>query len=316
MLLAIAFMVIAALVVVAISNLTITEVGTARTLEKGTEAFAIADSAVERAIAVLRLDRDWSAQTGATANLDPAGVTFKPLVDQFQPGAGNAVNQPFPATASLGTYSIEIRKASTDPTNNIWVRALGTYAGVSRSIEVELHRLTPADFSTYSAGTYSSLRGGGGNVTVHGSAYFYSDLLLKAVQTGIYNDRAINVGDHALYNNQLFVGGTLDMSKGNASIGTRSQPMWAVHASHINNPSNNIFTYELDNVVPVITYPNVAGYIACLTGQSGCPTGLTVTAPGNALSSATGPMVICTGANQPSTTTDLTFGSTYFTSPR
>ena len=315
MLLAIAFMVIASLLIVAISNLTLTEVGTARTLEKGTVAFAIAGGAMERAIAVLRLDKDWSAQSGATANLDPAGVTFKPLVDQFQPGGGNAVNRPFPATAAIGTYSIEIRKAATDPTNNVWVRTLGTYGGASRSIEAELHRLTPADFSTYTAGTYSALKNGGGNVTIHGSAYFYSDLLIKAVKTGFYNDRGINAGDRAPYTNQLFVRGTLDMSKGNPSIGTQSQPMWAVHAGHINNPSKNIYTYELDNVVPVITYPNVAGYIACLTGQPGCPGGLTVTAPGNALSSGTGPMVICTGVNQPTTTTDLTLGSSYFYVP-
>jgi hypothetical protein len=315
MLLAIAFMVVSALVITALSNLVLSELGTSRTLEKGTEAFAIADSAVERAIAVLRLDKDWSDQAGATQHLDPVGVAFKPLVDQFQPGGGNAANQPFPANGPVGTYTIEVRKATLDPTNNIWVRTLGTYGGVSRSIEVELHRLTAADFSTYSAGTYSALTGGGGNVTIHGSAYFYSDLLIKSVQTGFYNDRAINVGDATPYTNQLFVRGTLDMSKGNASIGTSSQPMWSVHAGHIYNPSNNIYTYELDNVVPAITYPNVAGYIACLTGQAGCPTGMTVTAPGNALSSATGPMVICKGVNQPSTTTDLTFGSTYFYVP-
>jgi hypothetical protein len=315
MLLAIAFMVVMALIIVALSNLTISELATSHTLEKGDQAFAIADGAIERAIAVLRLDKDWSAQAGATANLDPAGAAFKPLVDQFQPGGGNAINQGFPSSAPVGTYSIEIRKAATDPTNNISIRALGSFGGVSRSIEIQLHRLTPADFTTYSAGTYSALKGGGGNVTIHGSAYFYSDLLIKAVQTGFYNDRAINVGDAAPFENQLFVRGTLDMSKGNATIGTSSQPMWAVHANHINNPSSNIHTYELDNVVPVITYPNVAGYIDCLTGQSGCPAGLTATPPGNALSSSTGPMVICKGVGQQSTTTDLTFGATYFFVP-
>jgi len=319
MLLAIAFMVIMALIIVALSNLTLSELATSQTLDKGNQAFAIADGAVERAIAVLRLDKDWSAQVGATANLDPAGAAFKPLVDQFQSGGGNAINQSFPANAPTGTYSIEIRKAAADPANNIWVRALGTFGGVSRSIEIQLHRLTPADFTTYSAGTYSALKGGGGNVTIHGSAYFYSDLLIKAVQTGFYNDRAINPGDVAPFENQLFVRGTLDMSKGNATIGTASQPMWAVHANHINNPSNNIHTYELDNVVPVITYPNVAGYISCLTGQPGCPSGLTVTPAGNALSAAAGPstppMVICNGVNQPATTSDLTFGGNYFFVP-
>jgi len=315
MLLAIAFMVVMALIIVALSNLTISELATSHTLEKGDQAFAIADGAIERAIAVLRLDKDWSAQAGATANLDPAGAAFKPLVDQFQPGGGNAVNQSFPSNAPVGTYSIEIRKAAADPINNIWIRALGSFGGVSRSIEMQLHRLTPADFTTYSAGTYSALKGGGGNVTIHGSAYFYSDLLIKAVQTGFYNDRAINVGDAAPFENQLFVRGTLDMSKGNPTIGTSSQPMWAVHANHINNPSKNIHTYELDNVVPVITYPQVAGYIDCLTGQSGCPAGLTATSPGNALSSPTGPMLICKGVGLPSTTTDLTFGTTYFFVP-
>ncbi|HLW58329.1 MAG TPA: hypothetical protein VKV57_00220 [bacterium] len=315
MLLAIAFMLITALIVVAISNLTISELGASRTLDKGTQAFTIADGAVERAVAVLRLDKDWSVKVGATQNIDTNGVNFKPLVDQFQPGGGNAVGQGFPAGNPIGTYSIEVREAAVDPTNNIWVRTLGTYGGVSRSLEVELHRLTPADFSTYSAGTYSALKGGGGNVTIHGSAYFYSDLLIKAVQTGFYNDRAINIGDPAPYTNQLFVRGTLDMSKGNASIGTSSQPMWGVHATHINNMSKNVYTDELDNVVPVISYPNVAGYIACLTGQPGCPAGVTATSPGNALSTTTGPMVICTGVSQPSTTTDLTFSGTYFYVP-
>lgn len=317
LLLAMVFTLVLGLITVALANLALSEIGAVQAVDRGVQAFAIADGAIERAKAILRLDPDWSDLAGATQNLDPSGTTFRPLYDPFQGKGrgGNAVNQPFPATNPVGTYTIEIRKASTDPTNNIWVRALGSYGGASRSIEVLLHRLTPVDFSAYSAGTYSPLQGGGGNVTIHGSAYFYSDLMLKAVQTGIYNDRAINPGDTPPYANQLYVRGTLDMSKGNPSIGTASQPMYGVHASHINNPSNNIYTLQLDNVVPVVQYPDVAGYIACLTG-SPCPPNVTVVPPGNALvGSPPSALVLCLGVGKPQQTPNLVFGATYFYVP-
>jgi hypothetical protein len=146
---------------------------------------------------------------------------------------------------------------------------------------------------------------------LHGSAYFYQDLGLKAVKTGIYNDRQILSTDLSPYSNQLYVRGTLDMSTGNSTVGTLSQPMYGVHAGALNLKSGgtaNLNTYELDNVVPSIPYPNVSGYISSL---------LTNKTYGNALTVSQAQMVICTGSGPytASTVTDITFGATYFFVP-
>jgi hypothetical protein len=315
LLLAIAFLLIMALITIALGNLTVSELATARSLDAGTRALAVADGAIERAIALLRLDPDWGATNGATKNLDTTGGSFKPLYDTVQ--GANAVNQAFPANASFATYTVEIKKGTTDPANNLWIRALGTYGNVSRAIEAYVHRLTPADMAVYSAGSYNAGSGGNGSTTFHGSAFFFSDALFKAgVQAGIYNDRPISMSDQPPYLNQLWVRGTLDTSKGNVNIGTQPQPMFGVHAGHINNPSKNIYTLEMDNVVPVINYPNVAGYITCLTGGV-CPSNVTVQTPANIAANtqmgickvtSTGPPVVY----QYTTATDLQFDSTVY----
>jgi hypothetical protein len=318
LLLAIVFALVMSLTVLALGDLVVSELAGAAAVDRGTVAFAIADGALERAREVLSLDPDWSDQQGATRYMDPSGSSFAPLYDPFQPGGGGAaVAQPFPAASPIGTYTIEIRRAQSQPQDTIWVRTLGAYQGASRSIEALLHRLSPSDFAAYSAATYAPLKGGGGNVTINGSAYFYSDLILKAVKTGVYNDRAINVGDLPPYLNQLYVRGTLDMSTGNPSVGTASQPMYGVHAGHI-NASKNLYTLILDNVVPAISYPDVAGYIACLaSGQ--CPAGVTVSPPGNALvGSPPTQMIICQQQGSswtPVVTQNLVFGSAAFFVP-
>src|SRR5579884_3232460 len=241
----------------------------------------------------------------------------------------NATNQAFPVSSSFGTYTIEFKEASSTNPNvnhdNIWVRALGTYGGVARSIEAYVERLTPANVgggapAVYSAGSYSTATNGNGSTTFHGSAYFYSDALLKGgAGAGVYNDRAINIGDTAPYLNQLWVRGTLDTSKGNVNIGTASQPMYGVHASHINNPSKNIYTDQEDNVVPTINPPNVAAYITCLNGGA-CPANVTVQSPGNVVSGSgtSSTTTICQksgSAYSPAQVTNLAFGGTAFFIP-
>jgi hypothetical protein len=312
----IAFSIVLAMITFALVNLSISEYATANSADQGMRAFYIADAAVERAITVLRADSNWNDGTGADKNAN--NTSWQPLYDAFQAGgAGNAVNQTYPAGggSGSGTYSVYIKRVAPGSPYNaadtIWIRTLGTSGSSTRSIEILLHRLTPLDFSVYSAQTFQ-VSNGGGNVTLHGSAYFYQDLGLKAVQTGIYNDRQIQSADLPPYTNQLYVKGTLDMSKGNSTVGTLSQPMYGVHAGALNLKSNgtqNLHTLELDNIVPSIPYPNVAGYItSVLTNQT----------YGNLLAVGQLTMAICTntgGVWTQSYTPGLTFGATEFTIP-
>ncbi|GEM_PF-1394378 len=328
LILAMVFMLIMALITVALGNLAVSELAGARSLDTGTRALAVADGAIERAVAFLKLAPDWSdTNNPLLKNLDTTGTNFKPMYDTV--AAANATNQAFPVNSSFGTYTIEFKEVSTTNPNvnhdNIWVRALGTYGGVSRSIEAYVERLTPANVgggapAVYSAGSYSTATNGNGSTTFHGSAYFYSDALLKGgAGAGVYNDRAINIGDTAPYLNQLWVRGTLDTSKGNVNIGTSSQPMYGVHASHINNPSKNIYTDEEDNVVPTINPPNVAAYITCLNGGT-CPSNVTVQSPGNVVSGSgtSSTTTICQKSGStysPAQVTNLAFSSTAFFIP-
>jgi len=312
----IAFSIVLAMITFALVNLSISEYATANSADQGMRAFYIADAAVERAITVLRADSNWNDATGAEKNAN--NTSWQPLYDAFQAGgAGNAVNQTYPAGggSGSGTYSIYVKQPATGSPYNaadtIWIRALGQTGSATRSIEVLLHRLTPLDFSVYSAQTFQ-VNNGGGNVTLHGSAYFYQDLGLKAVQTGIYNDRQILIGDLPPYTNQLYVKGTLDMSTGNSTIGTLSQPMYGVHAGALSlkgNGTQNLHTLELDNIVPAIPYPNVGGYItSVLSNQS----------YGNLLAVNQLTMATCTntgGVWTPSYTAGLTLGATEFTIP-
>ena len=310
-----AFSIILAMITFALVNLSISEYATANTADKGMRAFFIADAAVERAIAVLRADSNWNDGLGADKNAN--NTTWQLLYDSFQSGgAGNALNQTYPSGggAGSGTYSIYVKRPAAgspyNPAHTIWIRVIAKNGTATRSIETLLHRLTPLDFSVYSAQSYT-VSSGGGNVTLHGSAYFYQNLGLKAVKTGIYNDRQIQSSDLPPYTNQLYVQGTLDMSTGNSTVGTLSQPMYGVHAGSLNlknNGTQNLNTLELDNVVPSIPYPNVAGYITSL---------LTNKTYGNALNVGQTQLVICTGSGPytASTLTDVTFGSTYFFVP-
>ena len=310
-----AFAIILAMITLALVNLSISEYATANAADQGARAFYVADAGIERAITVLRADSNWNDGLGADKNAN--NTSWQPLYDSFQSGgAGNAVNQTYPSAggSGSGTYSIYVKRpvagGTYNPAHTIWIRAIGTQGRATRSIEVLLHRLTPLDFSVYSAQSYT-VSNGGGNVTLHGSAYFYQDLGLKAVKTGIYNDRQILSTDLAPYTNQLYVKGTLDMSTGNPSVGTLSQPMYGVHAGQLNlknNGSANLNTLELDNVVPSIPYPNVAGYISSL---------LTNKTYGNALTVNQAQLVICTGSGPytAQNVTDVTFGATYFFIP-
>ena len=310
-----AFSIVLAMITFALVNLTISEYATANAADQGMRAFFIADGGVERAIAVLRADANWNDGLGADKNAN--NTTWQLLYDAFQSGgAGNAVNQTYPSGggSGSGTYSIYIKRVAAgspyNPSHTIWIRAIGKNASATRSVEVLLHRLTPLDFSVYSAQSYT-VSNGGGNVTLHGSAYFYQNLGLKAVKTGLYNDRQILSSDLPPYTNQLYVAGTLDMSTGNSSVGTASQPMYGVHAGALNlknNGTQNLYTLELDNTVPSLPYPNVAGYISSL---------LTNKTYGNALTVTQTQMVICTGSGPyvPSTVANITFGSTYFFVP-
>jgi len=320
----IAFSIILAMITFALVSLTITEYATVNAADQGMRALYIADAAVERAITVLRTDSNWNDNpidtTGAEKNVNPNQTSWlpkQPLYDKFQAGgAGNAENVPYPAGAGTnrGTYSIYL-KAATDIGDNrsddIWIRALGTAGGATRAIEVKLHRLTPLDFSVYSAQSFQVSQGGG-HVTMHGSAYFFQDLGLKAVNTGVYNDRPIHSTDTAPYLNQLYVKGTLDMSTGNPTVGTAPQPMYGVHAGSINLKNNgtaNLYTQELDHVVPAIPYPNVAGYISST---------MTNKTYSNLLSADQSTMAICTfsgGTWTQSYIANLTFGGTEFTVP-
>jgi hypothetical protein len=311
----IAFSLVLAMITFALVSLSISEYATANSADKGMRAFYISDGAVERAITVLRADSNWNDGSGADKNAN--NTSWQPLYDSFQAGgAGNAVNQTYPSGggSGSGTYSIYVKRpAAGSPYNaadTIWVRAIGTAGSATRSVEILLHRLTPLDFSVYSAQTFQ-VNNGGGNVTLHGSAYFYQDLGLKAVKTGIYNDRQIQSTDLPPYTNQLYVKGTLDMSKGNPTVGTLSQPMYGVHAGALNskNKGASLNTLELDNVVPNIPYPNVAGYISSVLANQSY---------GNLLAANQLTMAICTktgGVWTQSFTAGLTFGATEFTIP-
>jgi len=311
----IAFSIILAMITFSLVSMSISEYATANAADQGMRAFYIADAGAERAIGVLRADSNWNDGVGADKNAN--NTSWQPLYDAFQAGgAGNAVNQTYPSGggSGSGTYSIYVKRPAAgsgyNPANTIWFRVIGKAGPATRSIEVLLHRLTPLDFSVYSAQSYT-VANGGGNVTLHGSAYFYQDLGLKAVKTGIYNDRQIQSGDLPPYTNQVYVKGTLDMSTGNSTVGTASQQMYGVHAGKLNlknNGTQNLYTLELDNIVPSIPYPNVSGYITSL---------LTNKTYGNALTVSQSQLVICTGSGPytASNVTDVTFGSTYFFVP-
>jgi len=280
MLLALVVMLIISLLTVAVANVALSEYATAKTNEHAMQAFFVADGALDRALAVLGTDDDWSN----------ASNSWQPLDDAFN--GGLAVGRPFPPAAPIPgwTYSIYLRSilaspvptgnctgvgsSFNDPVNNVWVRSIGRVGRASRTVEFVAHRLSAGDMTTYSAQDVilnDPSATGAGNVEVHGSLYVRGDLGLKAVQTGIYNDRPLFSGetDPPGYCNQLWVKGTLDMTQGNATVGTPTQLMRGVHAAQIlvkrnRNPADVIYTRSLDNDVPDIPYPDVQGFVNIL----------------------------------------------------
>ncbi len=263
-----------AMLTLAVASLAMSEYANAVTSEQAVQAFFVAEGGLERALAVLRTDADWS--DGAGVDSGASGTAWRPLNDPAHDGA--AVGRPFPPGSSFGTYSIYIRRMTANPgdsinVNNINIRVIGRVGRAARTVGFEAHRLTASDFVTYSAQDML-IDEGGGNVTIHGSIYVRGDLGLKAVRTGVYNDRPLFSTDSQPYPNQLYVRGLLDMSTGNSTVGTQAQPMWAVHAERLDlrrDSRQNLWTYHLDNLVPDIPYPDVAGYVNLLktTGAFG-----------------------------------------------
>jgi len=311
-----AFSMLLAMITFALANLSLSEYASVKTVDRGSRAFFIADGAVERAITVLRADSNWSDNLGADQNANSS--SWQPLYDRFQAGGpGNALNQAYPAGGdpAAGQYSVYIRRpdpnSGLNPVDNIYIRAIGQASSASRAVEVLLHRMSPLDFSVYAAQPLTS-GNGGGSVTMHGSAYFYQDVGSGPVRTTVYNDRQILSGDAGPYLNQVYVRGTLNMSTGNALIGSQTQPMYGVHATNIdllNGGGQSLFTQEMDNTVPSIPFPNVQQFITASIANGSY---------GNLLSSNQQQMAICTKSgnmwNQ-TFTPDLTFGATYFVVP-
>lgn len=288
MLTALILILIMAMLTGAVVNLALSEYSAAASHEQSVQAFFVAEAALERALAVLRLDDDWS----------DAPTSWQPLND---PDAGGpAVDVPFPSGSSARRYSIYVRQgwpggpppagpcpgSTADPNNpeywvnNTLVRAIGRFGRAARTVEFLAHRLTAGDMTTYSAQDVilnDPSAKGAGNVEIHGSLYVRGGLGLKAVKTGIYNDRPLFSGetDPPGYCNQLFVRGILDMTKANATVGTASQPMWGVHAWEIKlkkgvkDPLDVIHTKYLGNEVPDIPYPDVEGYVQMLKTTGG-----------------------------------------------
>ncbi|MDI6773234.1 MAG: pilus assembly PilX N-terminal domain-containing protein [bacterium] len=271
---AIVVMLVMAMLTVAVANLALSEYAAAVTSEQAVQAFFVAEGGLERALAVLRTDPDWSNGLDADAGAD--GASWQPLNDAAYDGAARDKPFPPPGLARLGEYSIYIRRMSANPgdsinVNSISVRVIGRVGRAARTVEFEARRLTASDFVTYSAQDML-IDEGGGNVTVHGSIYVRGDLGLKAVRTGIYNDRPLFSTDRQPYPNQLYVRGLLDMSSGNPTVGTQTQPMWGVHAERLdlrNDGRQNLWAYQVDNLVPDIPYPDVASYVSALAASGG-----------------------------------------------
>lgn len=306
------FSILLAMITFALVNLSISEYATANSADLGSRAFFIADAALERAVGVLRADANWNDGVGADQNA--SATSWQPLYDQFQAGgAGNAVGVAFPAAGgpSSGKYSISVRRPAAgsglNPVNYIWVRALGRVGGAARSIESLVHRVTPLDFTLYVAQPLQdSLLGN--IINGHGTAYFHSSISLTNVHANFYNDRALAAGDSIPYANQLYVLGTLNMNANTPDIGIASQPMYGVHATHL-NVNGNLFTNQLDNIVPDVGYPNVSAYVSNL---------LTTQSYGNALLLSGTTMLTCTkvlGVWVSTPSPALILGPTYFVIP-
>lgn len=237
MMIALVVVMVLALISVALTNLALSEYSAAAALDRSTQAFLAAEAGAEWAIALLRNDADWSDNV----------TTYQDV--------------PFPDPASgaapTGRFTVSLRPTAQDPGANIMVRSTGTVRGATRAVEFVLHRLSGADFVTYSVLTVDITRiSGGGSLQIHGSAYFEGDLILRGgAQAGIFNDRYVSLSDAPNFLNHLYVRGNLDLTQGNPTIGT---PYYWVHvAGNIIGGGNNFTPSNLDGTVPPPFYPNV-----------------------------------------------------------
>lgn len=253
MILALAVMLILSLLTVALGSLAVSEYSTAATLDRSTQALLAAEAGGERAIEILRPDIDWS---------DNATTTSWQAISGTQPEAFPAVGTP------VGQYNIQVRhQVELDPVTNIVVRVIGQVGGGTRTIQYLLHRVTGADFVTYSIETVDTTNiTGGGSIQWHGSVYIEDDLIFKGgTQAGFYNDRKVLSSDLGFLNNIYVCGwdgadctdGQLDISTGNPTIG---QPYYYVHVTGNPGVIGSSVNYDVDNFdnkTPDRFYPDV-----------------------------------------------------------
>jgi Tfp pilus assembly protein PilV len=275
MMLALTVMLILSMVVVALAGLAVSEYSTAATLDRSTQALLAAQAGQELAISRLRGDADWS---------DNAAATWQ-AIDGNQPEA-------FPVAAPVGTFNVQVRQPSgLNATGNIEVRSIGQVRGATRTIQFTLHRVSGADFVTYSITTVNTTAiSGGGSQQWHGSAYFEDDLTMKGgSQSGFYNDRKVFSSDPGFFNHLYVCGwtgtacadGDLTLTTGNPTIGN---PYHWVHVTdQVTGSSTNYNPSNFDRLSPEPFYPDV------LQGVKDA-----LAAPANALNLA-GPatMVVC-----------------------
>jgi hypothetical protein len=276
MLLALTVMLILSMISVALAGLAVSEYSTAATLDRSTQALLAAQAGQELAISQLRVDADWSNNATATWQ----------AIDANQPEA-------FPVLVPVGTFNVQVRQPTgLNPTGNIEIRSIGQVRGATRTIQFTLHRVSGADFVTYSITTVNTTAvSGGGTLQWHGSAYFEDDLTLKGGnQAGFYNDRKVFSSDPGFFNHLYVCGwtgtacadGDLNLSTGNPTIGN---PYHWVHVTdQVTGSSTNYNPSHFDNITPDPFYPDL------LQGVKD-----SLAAPANALN-LTGPatMVICT----------------------
>ncbi|MDR7416396.1 MAG: hypothetical protein QN193_04540 [Armatimonadota bacterium] len=279
----------------------ITETFTAQTAEDSARAFLVADAAAARALASLRLDANWAeADPGgrdavgrceggvlydllggecmrdvpyprygaiaASATAPPGGAS-EPVCAAKSVTSSAASPSPLPDAQSFGRYTVTV--LGTSGPNEIRLRAVGTVGRASRGFEFTVHRVTPADFVSYSALRVDATRVGNGTFRIHGSVYVRGDWEFKGNSQQL-NDRPVSTGDSEdpVYDNQTFVCGNLIL-QGNAQIGTPQKPMLGVHiAGERIDRGGAMEVYKLlqDKVVPDIRLANVFRATRCIRG--------------------------------------------------
>jgi hypothetical protein len=272
---ALIIMLIIAMLDVAVVNVALSEYATASGNAHAMQAFFLAQGGLERALTVLRTDKDWSHYTSAWQLLD------------MKENGGEARDKGFPPDHPIGTYTIfvsnPIGKAlpdvpcpglgagGSDPVNNAWVRVVGRVGRAARTVEALAHRLTAGDLTAYAANVVAlsdPKAMGARSISIHGSLYARGSLGSQGAKTSLYNDRPLFRGEPDTgYCNQLFLTGSLDMTMGAVTVGTSLQPMWGVHAPQIYlngavaDWTQSVHTRYLGNDVPRIPYPDVQAFV-------------------------------------------------------